>query len=262
MIHKTALIHPSAIIDPGAIIDEDVYIGPFCYVGRQVKIGPRTRLKSHIVVDGITVLGHSNQIYPFASIGEVNQDLKYQGEPTAVVIGHRNRIREHVTIHRGTSQGSGVTAIGDDNLLMVNTHIAHDCAVGNGCVLANNATLGGHVKVDDFAIVGGMSAVHQFCIIGTHAMVGGCSGVAQDVPPYITAHGNHASPFGINAKGLKKHGFSSYDIQVLERAYRLIYRSGKLIDEVKKALCSLAQHESVVQPLVEFFQQSSRGIIR
>lgn len=199
MIDETAFIHPSAIVEDGAIIGAGAHIGPFCYVGSQVEIGAGTVLKSHVVVNGITKIGRDNQIYQFASIGEVNQDLKYAGEPTRVEVGDRNRIRESVTIHRGTAQGSGLTKVGSDNLLMVNVHVAHDCVVGNSCVLANNATLAGHVEVDDHAIIGGMTAIHQFCIIGAHVMVGGCSGVAQDVPPFVIAQGNHATPFGVNA---------------------------------------------------------------
>lgn len=262
MIHETAFVHPSAIVEAGAVIGEHVSVGPFCYVGGSVKIGANTFLKSHVVINGITTVGCDNQIFQFASIGECNQDLKYRGEPTNVAIGDRNRIREHVTIHRGTQQGAGVTVIGHDNLLMVNTHIAHDCVVRNHCIFANNATLGGHVQVDDFAVVGGMSAIHQFCIIGRHAMIGGCSGVSQDVPPYIVAHGNHASPFGLNMKGLKQHGFTAEELKTIEYAYRLVYRSGKMLDEVSSALKILAQQQPIVEPLVDFLRRSTRGIVR
>ena len=172
MIDPTATIHPSSVIEEGAIIGARVHIGPFCFIGANVEIGEGTVLKSHVVVNGHTRIGKDNQIYQFASIGEVNQDLKYAGEPTRVEIGDRNRIRESVTIHRGTTQGGHVTTVGSDNLLMVNVHIAHDCVIGNRCIFANNATLGGHVTVDDFAIIGGMTAVHQWCIIGAHVMVG------------------------------------------------------------------------------------------
>ena len=177
MIDKSAFIHPTAIVEEGASIGANAHIGPFCIVGPHVEIGEGTVLKSHVVVNGHTKIGRDNEIYQFASIGEVNQDLKYAGEPTRVEIGDRNRIRESVTIHRGTVQGGGVTKVGSDNLLMINAHVAHDCTVGNRCILANNATLAGHVSLDDFVIIGGMTAVHQFCIIGAHVMVGGCSGV-------------------------------------------------------------------------------------
>ncbi len=166
-------------------------------------------------------------IFQFASIGEINQDLKYQGEPTRVEIGDRNRIRESVTIHRGTVQDVGLTKVGNDNLLMVNVHIAHDCIIGNRCIIANNGTLGGHVTLGDYAIIGGMTAVHQFCKIGAHVMVGGCSGVAQDVPPYVIAQGNHATPFGLNLEGLKRRGFEKESLHAIRNAYKVLYRSGK-----------------------------------
>ncbi|WP_409309619.1 acyl-ACP--UDP-N-acetylglucosamine O-acyltransferase [Pectobacterium sp. B1J-3] len=262
MIDQTAFIHPSSIVDDGAIIGANVHIGPFCYVGSQVEIGEGTVLKSHVVVNGITKIGCDNEIYQFSSIGEVNQDLKYAGEPTRVEIGDRNRIRESVTIHRGTEQGGGLTKVGSDNLLMINTHIAHDCVIGNRCILANNATLGGHVSVDDFAIIGGMTAVHQFCIIGAHVMVGGCSGVAQDVPPYVIAQGNHATPFGLNIEGLKRRGFEKDTQHAIRAAYKLIYRSGKTLDEVKPEIEALAVEHPAVQAFIDFFSRSTRGIIR
>ncbi|WP_448178333.1 acyl-ACP--UDP-N-acetylglucosamine O-acyltransferase [Serratia marcescens] len=262
MIDQTAFIHPSAIVEEGAVIGANVHIGPFCYVGSQVEIGAGTVLKSHVVVNGITKIGCDNQIYQFASIGEVNQDLKYAGEPTRVEVGDRNRIRESVTIHRGTAQGTGLTKVGHDNLLMVNVHIAHDCVVGNACVLANNATLAGHVEIDDHAIIGGMTAIHQFCIIGAHVMVGGCSGVAQDVPPFVIAQGNHATPFGVNAVGLKRRGFDKDEMQAIRNAYKILYRSEKTLDEAKAEIEALAKEQPVVQQYLDFFTRSTRGIIR
>lgn len=262
MIDSTAVIHPSSIVEEGAVIGAGVQIGPFCVVGANVSIGEGTILKSHVVVNGHTRIGKDNTIYQFASIGEANQDLKYAGEPTRVEIGDRNRIRESVTIHRGTVQAEGVTRLGDDNLLMVNAHIAHDCVVGNRCILANNATLAGHVTVDDFAIIGGMTAVHQFCIIGAHVMVGGCSGVAQDVPPYVIAQGNHATPFGINLVGLQRRGFSKDALHAIRNAYKLLYRSGKTLDEVKPEIAELAKTHPEVQPFYDFFARSTRGLIR
>lgn len=192
----------------------------------------------------------------------MNQDLKYAGEPTRVEVGDRNRIRESVTIHRGTAQGSGLTKVGSDNLLMVNVHVAHDCVVGNSCVLANNATLAGHVEVDDHAIIGGMTAIHQFCIIGAHVMVGGCSGVAQDVPPFVIAQGNHATPFGVNAVGLKRRGFDKDEMQAIRNAYKILYRSEKTLDEAKTEIEALAKEQPVVQQYLDFFTRSTRGIIR
>ncbi|GAA0497920.1 acyl-ACP--UDP-N-acetylglucosamine O-acyltransferase [Tatumella terrea] len=262
MIDKTASIHPSSVIEEGAIIGPGVRIGPFCVIGPNVEIGEGTVLNSHIVINGHTRIGKENEIYQFASIGEVNQDLKYAKEETRVVIGDRNRIRESVTIHRGTAQGGGVTVVGSDNLLMVNTHIAHDCQIGNRCIFANNATLAGHVTVDDFAIIGGMTAVHQWCTIGAHVMVGGCSGVAQDVPPYVIAQGNHATPFGINIEGLKRRGFSKEALHAIRNAYKLLYRSGKTLDEVKPEIEALAKAHTEVQPFYDFFARSTRGLIR
>ncbi|AXW87146.1 acyl-ACP--UDP-N-acetylglucosamine O-acyltransferase [Lonsdalea britannica] len=262
MIDQTAFIHPSSIVEDGAVIGAGVHIGPFCWIGSQVEIGAGTVLKSHVVVNGVTRIGNDNEIYQFVSIGEVNQDLKYAGEPTRVEIGDRNRIRESVTIHRGTAQDDGLTKVGSDNLLMINTHIAHDCIVGNHCILANNATLGGHVSVDDYAIIGGMTAVHQFCVIGAHVMVGGCSGVAQDVPPYVIAQGNHATPFGINIEGLKRRGFDKATLHAIRNTYKLIYRSGKTLDEVKPDIEALAADHPAVQAYLDFFTRSTRGIIR
>lgn len=262
MIDQTAVIHPTAIVEQGAILHAGVQVGPFCLIGPQVEIGAGTVLNSHVVINGITRLGEENRVFPFASIGGVNQDLKYAGEPTRVEIGSRNSIRESVTIHRGTAQGGEVTRVGDDNLLMVNVHVAHDCVIGNRCILANNATLGGHVSVDDFAIIGGMTAVHQFCQIGAHVMVGGCSGVAQDVPPFVIAQGNHATPFGINIEGLKRRGFERADLHAIRAAYKLLYRSGKTLEEAKPELQALAAEHSVVQLFIDFIARSQRGIIR
>ncbi|EBW8988505.1 acyl-ACP--UDP-N-acetylglucosamine O-acyltransferase [Enterobacter cloacae] len=262
MIDKSAFIHPTAIVENGAIIGANVHIGPFCIVGPHVEIGEGTVLKSHVVVNGHTTIGSNNEIYQFASIGEVNQDLKYAGESTRLEIGDRNRIRESVTIHRGTVQGGGLTKVGSDNLFMVNAHIAHDCTVGDRCILANNATLAGHVSVDDFAIIGGMTAVHQFCIIGAHVMVGGCSGVAQDVPPYVIAQGNHATPFGVNIEGLKRRGFSREAITAIRNAYKLLYRSGKTLEEAKPEIAELAEKHPEVNAFMEFFDRSTRGLIR
>ncbi|MDN5970798.1 MAG: acyl-ACP--UDP-N-acetylglucosamine O-acyltransferase, partial [Enterobacterales bacterium] len=166
------------------------------------------------------------------------------------------------TIHRGTAQGGNLTKVGSDNLLMINAHIAHDCVIGNRCIFANNATLGGHVTVDDFAIIGGMTAVHQFCVIGAHVMVGGCSGVAQDVPPYVIAQGNHATPFGLNIEGLKRRGFEKESLHAIRNAYKILYRSGKTLEEAKPEIAELAKQHPAVQLFVDFFERSTRGIIR
>lgn len=261
-IDKSAIIHPSSIIEDGAIIGSNVKIGPFCYIGANVEIGAGTELKSHVVINGYTKIGQDNKIYQFASIGEDNQDLKYQGEPTRTEIGDRNRIRESVTIHRGTVQGSNVTRIGNDNLLMINAHIAHDCQIGDHCILANNATLGGHVQIDDYVIIGGMTAVHQFCVIGSHAMIGGCSGVAQDVPPYFIAQGNHATPYGVNLVGLKRRGFSKEALQAINNSYKALYRNGLSFEEAKNNIDQIAQSHPEVKLFIDFFARSTRGIIR
>ncbi|MXP67227.1 acyl-ACP--UDP-N-acetylglucosamine O-acyltransferase [Pantoea sp. Aalb] len=262
MIDSTASIHPSSLIEEGAVIGANVYIGPFCFVGANVEIGENTVLKSHVVLNGYTRIGKNNQIYQFVSIGEVNQDLKYAGESTCVEIGDLNRIRESVTIHRGTLQGGCLTKVGSSNLLMVNVHIAHDCIVGNRCILANNATLGGHVTVDDFVIIGGMTAIHQWCTIGAHVVIGGCSGVTQDVPPYIIAQGNHATPFGINILGLKRRGFNKEALHAIRNAYKLLYRSNKTMEEAKPAIEALAKKHNEVKLFYDFFARSNRGLIR
>ena len=262
MIHPSAKIHPTALVADGAVIGEDVVIGPFCIIEGSVEIKARTVLNSHIVVKGDTVIGEDNQIYQFASIGEVNQDLKYKGEATKTIIGNGNLIREHVTIHRGTIQGGGVTRIGNNNLLMINVHIAHDCQIKNNCILANNATLAGHVELDDFVIVGGMSAIHQFVIVGAHVMLGGGSMVSQDVPPYVMAQGNHAQPFGVNLEVLTRRGFDKPTMHAIRNVYKMIYRSGKTLEEVLPEIEQIAQTESAISFFVEFFKRSTRGIIR
>ncbi|MDY4595093.1 MAG: acyl-ACP--UDP-N-acetylglucosamine O-acyltransferase [[Pasteurella] aerogenes] len=262
MIHASAKIHPSSIVEEGAKIGENVVIGPFCIVERGVEIGKGTVLNSHVVIKGETKIGEDNQIFQFASIGEINQDLKYHGELTKTVIGNRNRIRESVTIHRGTVQGGGVTRIGDDNLFMINAHIAHDCQIKNRCILANNATLAGHVELDDFVIVGGMSAIHQFVIIGAHVMLGGGSMVSQDVPPYVMAQGNHAQPFGVNIEGLKRRGFDKPTLHAIRNVYKLIYRSGRTLEDVMPEIENYAERESAISFFLDFFKRSTRGIIR
>ncbi|MBG6031975.1 acyl-ACP--UDP-N-acetylglucosamine O-acyltransferase [Proteus hauseri] len=267
MIDKSAVIHPSSIIEAGAVIGANVRIGPFCVIGGHVEIGEGTDIKSHVVINGHTRIGRDNQIYQFTSIGEVNQDLKYRGEPTQVIIGDRNLIRESVTIHRGTTQGGNITKIGNDNLLMINTHVAHDCIIGDRCIIANNGTLGGHVTLGDFVIIGGMSAVHQFCQIGSHVMVGGCSGVAQDVPPFVIAQGNHATPYGLNIEGLKRRGFAKEDLHAIRNAYKVLYRNGKTLEEAREEIGQLVAdnnnpHVKLFSDFLENSAKSNRGIIR
>ncbi|MDH2925382.1 acyl-[acyl-carrier-protein]--UDP-N-acetylglucosamine O-acyltransferase [Nicoletella semolina] len=261
-INSSAKISPLSVVEQGAVIGADVEIGPFCVIGKDVKIGKGTKLHSHVVIQGDTEIGKENEIFQFASIGEINQDLKYRGESTKTIIGDRNRIRESVTIHRGTIQGGGVTKVGDDNLFMINTHIAHDCNIGNRCIIANNGTLAGHVTLDDFVIVGGMSAIHQFVIVGAHVMLGGGSMVSQDVPPYVMAQGNHAQPFGVNLEGLKRRGFEKATMHAIRNVYKLIYRSGKTLEEVIPEIEHYAKTEAAISLFLDFFKRSTRGIIR
>ncbi len=216
-------IHPTAIVDSGARLSEDVQIGPYCLVGPDVTLGARTRLKSHVVVEGVTTIGEDCEVGAFASLGAPPQHLAYKGEPTGLVIGDRNLIREHVTMHTGTPIGRGVTTVGSDGLFCVGTHIAHDCIVGNHVVLINSAVLGGHVIMEDFAYMGGLSAAHQFCRIGQHAFVGGMAGVNHDVIPYGSVWGNHAHLEGLNLVGLKRRGFTREVINSLRAAYRMLF---------------------------------------
>lgn len=262
MIHETAQIHPLAVVEEGAVIGANVKIGPFCYVDSKVEIGEGTQLMSHVVVKGPTKIGKDNRIFQFASIGEECQDLKYKGEDTQLIIGDRNTIRESVTMHRGTIQDGGITKVGSDNLFMINAHVAHDCLVGDRCIFANNATLAGHVTIEDNAIVGGMSAIHQFCKVGAHAMLGGGSIVVQDVPPYVMAQGNHCAPFGINIEGLKRRGFEKAEIHAIRRAYKAIYRAGITLEEAKAEIAKEASEFPVVQRFLDFLEDSKRGIIR
>jgi UDP-N-acetylglucosamine acyltransferase len=262
MIHKTAQIHPSAIIEDGAIIGANVKIGPFSCIAANVEIGENTEIMSHVVIKGPTQIGRENIIFQFASVGEACQDLKYNGEATRLEIGDRNTIRESVTIHRGTIQDKGITKIGNDNLFMINSHIAHDCIIGDHCIFANNATLAGHVVIGNYAIIGGICAIHQFCIIGEHSMLGGGSIVVKDVPPYVMAQGNHCAPFGINIEGMKRRGFDKTEIKAVRAVYKELFRSGKTLVEVKPLIEEMAKEHEAVARFISFFEKSTRGIIR
>ncbi|HEY4485960.1 MAG TPA: acyl-ACP--UDP-N-acetylglucosamine O-acyltransferase, partial [Nitrospiria bacterium] len=215
-------IHSTAVVHPGAHLAEGVTVGPYSIIGENVKIGRGTRVASHAVIEGWTEIGEGCRIFQFASIGADPQDLKFRGEKSALIIGRNNTIREFVTIHRGTGPGGGVTRIGDDNLLMAYVHVAHDCGVGNHVVLANAATLAGHITVQDHAIVGGLSGLHQFVRIGRHAIIGGCSAVPQDIPPFVSAVGNRAKLYGLNTVGLKRGGFGEERIAAIKSAYKII----------------------------------------
>ena len=228
-------IHPTAIVAPGAMLAEDVVIGPHCIVGENVVLDTGVKLLSHVVVDGCTTIGAGTRIFPFASIGLEPQDLKYRGEKSALVIGRNNRIREYVTINPGTAGGGMLTRVGDNCLLMVGVHIAHDCHIANHVVMANNATLGGHVVIDDHAILGGLCAVHQHVRIGRHAMIGGMSGVERDVIPYGQVMGDRARLCGLNIIGMQRRGFSRDDIQGLRNAYQVLFSpDGTLSDRVNE----------------------------
>ena len=255
-------IDPTAIIDPQASLESDVVVGPWTYIGPGVEIGAGSVIASHVVIKGPTRIGRHNQIFQFASVGEACQDKKYQGEPTRLEIGDHNVIREGVTLHRGTVQDQGVTRIGSHNLLMAYTHVAHDCIVGDHVILANNAALAGHVRVGDYAILGGFTAVHQFCHIGAHVMCGAGSVVLKDIPAYVMANGNTATPHGINVEGLKRRGFSAETLTYLKRAYKIIFRQGLTREQALPLLQEMAAEESAVQLLIDSLQSSSRGIIR
>jgi len=255
-------IHPTAIVDSGARIAPDVEIGPYAVIGPHVEIGPGSRIGSHAVLTGHTRIGANNRIYQFVSLGEVPQDKKYGGEPTRLEIGDNNTIREFCTFNCGTSQDAGVTRLGDDNWVMAYAHLAHDCQVGNHTIFANNAQLAGHVHIGDHAMLGGFTAVHQFCRIGAYSITAMGTIVLQDVPPYVTASGNSARPYGINAEGLKRCGFAAGTIAKLKRAYKTLYKSGLTLDEAKKELARQLVQCPEIQPVLDFLAASNRGIIR
>jgi len=254
-------IHSTAIVARGAKLENGVDIGPYCIVGENVKISKNTRLISHVIIEE-TEIGSDCIVYPFTTIGLPPQDVKYKGEMTKVKIGDRNIIREYITIHRASIGGDGVTEIGNDNFLMAYVHIAHDCKIGNFVTMANVATLAGHVIVEDFAVIGGLVAVHQFTKIGAYAMVGGFSGVSQDIPPYTIASGNKAKLYGLNTIGLKRHGFEESVIKELKRAYRILFRSKFTLQEaVNKIKRELRQFKEI-KHLLNFIEQNKRGICR
>ncbi|HMT78820.1 MAG TPA: acyl-ACP--UDP-N-acetylglucosamine O-acyltransferase [Azonexus sp.] len=256
------MIHSTAIVDPAAKIGTNVEIGPYSIIGPDVEIGDNSVVGPHTVIRGHTRIGRDNRIFQFCSLGEVPQDKKYAGEPTRLEIGDRNVIREFCTFNLGTVQDVGVTRIGDDNWIMAYVHIAHDCQVGNKTTFANNSQLAGHVVVEDWAILGGFTGVHQFCRIGAHVMTAVSTVILQDVPPYLMAAGNTATPYGINVEGLKRRGFTADSITSLKRAYRTLYKSGLLLEEAKLKLAEDAKTQPDLQRLVDFLEVSKRGIIR
>ncbi len=255
-------IHPTAIISPDAEIGEGVEIGPYSIVGRGVKIGSHTVIFSHVVIEDGTEIGEHCEISQFSCLGGIPQDLKFEGEVTKVSIGNHNRIREFVTINRATRADLGITAIGDHNLIMAYCHVAHNCQLGNRIVLANGTNLAGHVTVEDYAVIGGMTGVHQFTRVGAHSMIGGASAVNKDVPPYVTASGNHAKLYGLNLIGMKRRGFRPEALQALKEAYRLVFRSGRLLSQaIEQTRREVGAFEEV-QHFLDFIQQSKRGVCR
>lgn len=254
-------IHPTAIVERDARLGEGVVIGPYCCVGGLVELGDGVTLHSHVVVAGRTTIGPNTQVYPFASIGHPPQDLKYKGEESELVIGANNVIREHVTMNPGTAGGGLITRIGDNCLFMVGAHVAHDCDIANYVILANNVTLAGHVAVDEFAILGGLSAIHQFCRIGRHAMIGGMSGVENDVIPYGSVTGNRARLDGLNIVGLRRRGFSRGEVAAMRKAYRLLFAQEGTMAERLEDVAEMYKDTDAVMEIVGFIRsESSRAI--
>lgn len=256
------MIHASAIIDPKAELAPDVSVGAFSIIGAGVRIDEGTVIGPHVVIDGPTQIGKRNQIFQFASVGAAPQDKKYRGEPTRLVIGDDNTIRENVTLNRGTIQDRGETTIGSRNWIMAGVHIAHDCVVGNDTIFANAVALAGHVIVEDYAILGGYTLVHQFCRIGEHSFCGMGSVINQDVPTFVTVSGNLARPHGINSEGLKRRGFTAEQISVIKRAYRTLYRSSTPLESAILSMLAQEDPTDVLQPLIAFLQSATRGIVR
>jgi len=254
-------VHPSAVVHPKAELDEGVTVGPFVVIGTGVKIGRGTKIGAYCVIEGPTQIGVDCLIYPHVCLGHAPQDLKYNGEETELIIGEGNQIREFATLHRATVRGGGKTIVGNHNLLMVNTHVAHDCKVGNHVVMANGATLGGHVVVCDYVLMGGLVGVHQFVRIGAHAMIGGGAILTQDAPPYVNVAGNRARMYGLNLIGLKRHGFDAPTLTALKGAYRQLFRStGLTLPERTRQTRAKWGKIPEVEALVAFVEQSERGI--
>ncbi len=256
-------IHPTALVDPEARIADSAEIGPYSIIGPEVEIGARTRVMGHVYIEGPTWIGEDNIFFPFSTVGVASQDLKYRGERAETRIGHRNRIREFVTIHRGTEGGGRLTSIGDDNLLMAYVHVAHDVRIGDHTVLANGVTVGGHVTIGDWAVIGAFTGLHQFCRVGAHAMIGGYSVITQDVLPYsMTVSERAVKVYGANRTGLERRGFSSATIETLQKAFRLLTRSGlntsQAVERIRQELLPCAE----VEELLEFIAASERGVIK
>ena len=254
------MIHPSAIIDADCDIADGVSIGPFSVIGAGVKIGRGTSVASHVVIQGNTAIGEDNRIFQFSSIGEIPQDMKYSGEDTLLRIGDRNTIREYATLHRGTAQDQGITSIGNDNLLMAYTHVAHDCMLKDHIIMSNGSSLAGHVDIDDYAILSGFTLVHQFCAIGAHSFSAMGTAINRDVPPYLLVSGSPATPRGVNSEGLKRRGFDAETVRLIKDAYKLLYNSGLKLDEAIEQITELNSPQLAV--MVDFLQNSRRSIVR
>lgn len=258
---STSQIHPTAVIDSGARIGEGVVIGPYCVIGPKVELSDRCWLQNHVTICGPSKIGSGNRFFAYGSIGQQTQDLKYAGEPTHLEIGDNNCFREFVTVHRGTAPGA-ITKIGNGGNFLAYCHIAHDCVVGDNVIFSNNGTLGGHVEVGDHAIIGGLTAIHQFCRIGRFAMTGGCSKIVQDVPPFMIADGNPAIVRGINQVGMERNGFPAETIRLIREAYRLIYRSELNVKQAEKKIRATLDNAPEIHQLLDFIASSQRGIIR
>ena len=256
MIHETAIVHPSAQLG------RDVCVGAYSIIGEHVHIGDGTRIGPHVVIEGHTRIGRENEIFAFCSLGGAPQDKKYAGEPTQLEIGDRNTIREYCSFNLGTAQDIGVTRIGSDNWIMAYVHVAHDCQVGNNTIFANNATLAGHVSVEDWAILGGFTGVHQFVRVGAHSFCGVGTVLLQDLPPFVTVSGSPAKPHGINSKGLRRRGYDDDAIAAIKRAYRTLYRAGLRLEEAREKISEIAESQVEVRPFNDFIATSARGIVR
>ena len=255
-------IHATALVDPAANIAGDVEIGAFTVVGPKVTVGSGSRIGPHVVLTGRTTIGRNARIFQFASIGEEPQDKKYAGEDTELIIGDNNTIRELCTFSRGTVQGGGKTIIGNNNWIMACVHIAHDCVLGDNIIMANNTSLAGHVTVGDWAILSGYSLIHQFCSVGEHSFTSFASHVNQSIPPYVTVSGEKAKARGVNTEGLRRRGFTAEQIQQVRRAYKVLYRSGLLLEEAKAQLSEMAESHEEIKPLVEFLARTEKSFIR
>ena len=261
-----ASIHPTAIVDPKAELDAGVQVGPYTLIGPHVRIGGGTTVAGHVGIEGHTTIGRDNRIFQFASVGAANQDKKYRGEPTQLVIGDRNTIREFVTLNVGTVQDKAVTRIGNDNWIMAYVHVAHDCVVGDNVTMANNATLAGHVEIGDHVTVGGLTGIHQFVKIGPHAMIGFASAVSQDVPPYMLVDGNPLAVRGVNVVGLRRRDFSAARIAAIRQMHKLLYREGRTLEAAREAIAALGRSEPEAAGdaalMSSFLAAATRGIAR